>query len=48
MLVNIFRYSDCRMVAEKKYFSSRTAAENFCNYVAQKIGGKGNYFYNLA
>jgi len=47
MLVNIFRYPDCRMVAENKYFSSRAAAENFCKYVAQKIWGTATYFFNV-
>lgn len=45
MRVNIFRRSDYRMVAEGKYFSSRVAAQNFCDYIAPKIWGKSIYFY---
>ena len=45
MYFDIFRRSDCRMVAENKHFSSRAAAEKFCRYIAPKIWGSGYYYF---
>lgn len=47
MYVNVFRRSDWRMIAERKYFRDRASADRFVKYVAPKIFGNDTYFYEL-